>query len=97
MKNALVHYQLVSINTFRATLYENERDLMIVVLDPAKGTVIEDAEVLVKGHTVPYDATTGTYLLRKASRRGLVTIKHNGEVRYLQLSTWAVQLSWTYC
>jgi hypothetical protein len=72
-------YAIHSVNATEVQLYDNRRDLSILVFDIQSGATVTDAVVTVDGKNIPYDTTSLTYLLPRSGRDGFVIVKRKDE------------------
>ena len=76
-----LRYELLSILPFEMQLLDNQRDLSLWVYD-SLGNTIKDAVVHIEQKSIPFDAITQTYTLKKSNRRGLISIRWKGHTGY---------------
>ena len=82
-KNRLMQ-KLFSVQDFSVFTFDNKTDLVVVVVDK-NGNFVSDAEVKIRGKRLKYDKKTKTYVDKKSNKKGMLSVKHNGNVGYYEI------------
>ena len=76
---------LNSIHTHHVLPINNDRDLMLRVLNE-EGEVVEDAKVKLGNRIIPYDASVGTYRIKKRNKGGFLSVALPTDTLFYQVN-----------
>ena len=74
-------FELFSETNVSVKILNNGTDLNLLVHD-SLGQVVPDARVRLRKKRIPFDPVSQTYRLKKTNRRGLLTVKRQGEIAF---------------
>lgn len=80
-----LNVKIAYIPDFDVKILNNNTDLCIQVFD-LEGNLIQDAKVKIGIKRIRFDEKSGTYLLKKSNRKGLLQVKYNGKTGYFDLN-----------
>jgi len=82
-----VNAVLVSINTIQVQALNHNRDLNLFIHHMGDSLPIPDAKVTINNKTIPYHPATGTYVLRRSNKTGLLCVETPGETAFFLLES----------
>jgi alpha-2-macroglobulin len=76
--------ELRSVNNIDLRILNNHRDLTIVLFD-STGTEISTPKVSIRRKKVPFDNAIKAYRIEKTTRKGMVSVSHQGHVSWFEV------------
>lgn len=80
-----VDLEYICIPNIHLTVVDNQTDLIIQVRD-LSGTLVTDAPMAIDNRRIPYDEKTGSYRLKKANSKGIISVTHDGITSLIRLA-----------
>jgi len=79
-----VDLEYICIPNIHLTVVDNQTDLILQVRD-FSGTLLTDAALAINTRPIPFDEKTGSYRLKKANCRGIISVTHDGITSLIRL------------